>query len=493
MGRQRVGAMKLRQQEALAAVHAARAELLTTAEATDQLRCALASCGAAQLDSAKIGERLLGGTERYQTGDAVGSKQLYRTVTALARDLGSAESALEAAIAKREFESTEVAEIYMQSLQVERLVGAASRASSDLMETLRAGTTDDDARIRKAFNTGHLRGLILGGVQLRTAAKDFLEAVLIHSNDLAISAEDVYVADAGDMGQGLFAAREISPGRKIGEYMGERLHREELLAKYGLETSECADYVMQIGEGMWMDASDPAKSNHTRYINHAEGEAENCVMFGDDKSSTIILVIRPVACGEQLLMNYGPGYWSSRNITPNAPRSAASYGDKTGNDDASTRHGPLDARRDSAPSSSPSSSSSSSSPPSSSPPSSSSTPHAASDSYADQGSGRGEGRGGRESSLSDIQARARAPMDKRAHARAHAAHAPLPDRAGVAASEKEEEGQEKVRDQVVGGVDYTFRHFVRGTTEASVRIISVYVNIYIIYIFNIYLLKIKKI
>jgi hypothetical protein len=483
MGRQRVGAMKLRQQEALAAVHVARAELLTASEAMDQLRCTLASSISSQHHAAKIGERLLGGTERYRTGDAVGSKQLYRTVTALARDLGSAESALEAAIAKREFESTEVAEIYMQSLQVERLVGAASRASSDLMETLRAGTTDDDARIRKAFNTGHLRGLILGGVQLRTAAKDFLEAVLVNSNDLAISAEDVYVADAGDMGQGLFAAREISPGRKIGEYMGERLDREELLAKYGLEASECADYVMQIGEDMWMDASDPAKSNHTRYINHAEGEAENCVMFGDDKSSTIILVIRPVACGEQLLMNYGPGYWSSRNITPNAPRSAASYGDTTGNDDASTLHGPVDARRDSAPSSSPSSSSSSSSPPSSSPPSSSSTPHAASDSYADQGRGRGEGRGERgegrgerESSLSDIQARARAPMDERAHAPL------LSDRAGVAADEKQEGGRKKVRDQVVGGVDYTFRHFVRGTTEASVRIISVYVNIYIIYI-----------
>jgi HSP20 family molecular chaperone IbpA len=324
------------------------------------------------------------------------------------------------------------------------------------METLRAGTTEDDARIRKAFNTEHLRGLILGGVQLRTAAKDFLEAVLIHSNDLAISTEDVYVAEAGDMGQGLFAAQEISPGRKIGEYMGERLDRENLMAKYGLEASECADYVMQIGEDMWMDASDPGKSNHTRYINHAEGGAENCVMFGDDHSSTIILVIRPVASGEQLLMNYGPGYWSSRNITPNAPPSAASYVDKTGYDHASTRHNPLDARKDSAPPSfSPSSSSSSSS--------SSSTPHAASDSYADQGRERGEGRGGRESSLSDIHARARAPMDKRADAPL------LSDRAGVAADEKEGVGREKVRDQVVGEGDYTFRHFVRGTREASVR------------------------
>ena len=51
---------------------------------------------------------------------------------------------------------------------------------------------------------------------------------------------------------------------------GERLDGTQLLARYGLEAAERADYVMQVGEGAWMDASDPAKSNHTRYINHAE-------------------------------------------------------------------------------------------------------------------------------------------------------------------------------------------------------------------------------
>jgi hypothetical protein len=51
---------------------------------------------------------------------------------------------------------------------------------------------------------------------------------------------------------------------------GERLDGTQLLARYGLEAAERADYVMQVGEGVWMDASDPAKSNHTRYINHAE-------------------------------------------------------------------------------------------------------------------------------------------------------------------------------------------------------------------------------
>ena len=51
---------------------------------------------------------------------------------------------------------------------------------------------------------------------------------------------------------------------------GERLDSAQLLARYGLEVADRADYVMQLGEGVWMDASDPTKSNHTRYINHAE-------------------------------------------------------------------------------------------------------------------------------------------------------------------------------------------------------------------------------
>ena len=91
----------------------------------------------------------------------------------------------------------------------------------------------------QAFNGDHLRGLILGGVQLRTAAKDFLEAVLLHSDDLAIGADDVCVADAGDMGQGLFAARDLSPGRKIGEYMAGILKRP-LFHLVNFELKECS-------------------------------------------------------------------------------------------------------------------------------------------------------------------------------------------------------------------------------------------------------------
>ncbi len=97
--RQRIEALKLRQQEALAAVHAARVELGQTAEAAARSRRELDASNAAQREAAQLGERVLGGSSTYQTGSAVGSREMYRTVTGLARELGSAQTALEAGCA----------------------------------------------------------------------------------------------------------------------------------------------------------------------------------------------------------------------------------------------------------------------------------------------------------------------------------------------------------------------------------------------------------
>ncbi len=115
-------------------------------------------------------------------------------------------------------------------------------------------------------------------------------------------------------------------------------------------------------------------------------------MFGDDQSTTIIFLIRPVASGEQLLMDYGPGYWSSRKTAPSAPHCAASQGQRADDVDAAG-HGPPGSDAAAAPSSS-----------------STLATHRPADSaaftdHAEQGGGRGTSR-------SDIQARARPPIDK---------------------------------------------------------------------------------
>jgi hypothetical protein len=51
-----------------------------------------------------------------------------------------------------------------------------------------------------------------------------------------------------------------------------------------------------------IDAADPAKSNVTRYINHAEGECANCTMFGDDDKRIVIFATRGIGAGQQLFM-----------------------------------------------------------------------------------------------------------------------------------------------------------------------------------------------
>ena len=95
----------------------------------------------------------------------------------------------------------DVLTIFWQTRRIETSISALSVASSELLEKLSTTDGDDDARIRKAFNIAHVRSLIFRGVQLRDAAKKFLVQVLVKSDCLAISDEDVCIADAGAMGQ----------------------------------------------------------------------------------------------------------------------------------------------------------------------------------------------------------------------------------------------------------------------------------------------------
>jgi SET domain-containing protein len=53
--------------------------------------------------------------------------------------------------------------------------------------------------------------------------------------------------------------------------------------------------------------------NHTRFINHShDPNVEACSVFCDGLIQMILRTIRPVAPGEELLMDYGPLYWRRR-------------------------------------------------------------------------------------------------------------------------------------------------------------------------------------
>ena len=166
----------------------------------------------------------------------------------------------------------EVAEVHARTVTVERLVSTLSAASSELLQAVATGGATE-RKLRKSLNTAHLQNLISRGLQLRMAAKQFLIQVLVKSDCLAVPMGAVAVTDAGALGKGLFAASDIGPGRKIGEYVGEHLDAAGLTARYG-ETA--GDYVLRTSETWWIDAGDESTSNVTRYINHAAGEAANC-------------------------------------------------------------------------------------------------------------------------------------------------------------------------------------------------------------------------
>ena len=130
------------------------------------------------------------------------------------------------------------------------------------------------------------------------------------------------IMDADDMGRGLFASGVIEPGCVVGEYRGEALDAAGLATKY--PGSEGSDYLMKVSADRWIDAAseDPAVTNHTRFINHAEGSAVNCAVYGDDEGKMMVLfTLRRICEGEQLFFDYGPAYWLGR--APAVPAAAA--------------------------------------------------------------------------------------------------------------------------------------------------------------------------
>jgi hypothetical protein len=257
---------------------------------------------------------------------------MCRVQQRILQDLGSENAALENVFRRAASRScsgaggvpgsSEVAAIHAKTVKVEQLVSKLSSASSELLEALGTGGKSicaDDASMRRGLNTTHLQELIERGLQLRAAAKQFLVQVLVRSDCLTISPDDVRVADAGALGQGLFAARDIDEGRKIGEYIGELLDSTSLARRYGTHAPPAevtptnaptnalyahGEYVLQTSETTWVDAVDPARSNHTRFINHAEDGARacNCCVFGDDDRRIVIFATRRIASGEQLFM-----------------------------------------------------------------------------------------------------------------------------------------------------------------------------------------------
>jgi len=108
------------------------------------------------------------------------------------------------------------------------------------------------------------------------------------------------------LGMGLKATEDIPQGVIIGPYVGELLTRDQL------KHIKTNDYVSELGDGIYIDAS--KKGNLTRYINHShEPNCEAVKRLIDGFTTKWIITTRPITAKEFLSMEYNIGVENCKN------------------------------------------------------------------------------------------------------------------------------------------------------------------------------------
>jgi len=111
-----------------------------------------------------------------------------------------------------------------------------------------------------------------------------------------------------NVGYGLFAEEDLLEGAFLGEYVGEvRKNDDHFFISDYLYTYPLCD---EIGRNFVIDA---IKGTLTRFVNHSF--APNLVAqyaFVDGVYHMILITLKPIVRGEQLMFNYGKKYWYVR-------------------------------------------------------------------------------------------------------------------------------------------------------------------------------------
>ena len=119
----------------------------------------------------------------------------------------------------------------------------------------------------------------------------------------------LWVGKSAIAGRGLFTAQAISQGRKIIQYTGEKIPKEESERRLGRGNV----YIFVFND--YSDIDGKALVNRARYINHSCDP--NCEVEKTTRTLWIV-ALRDICAGEELSYNYGYG--------PDAPKHPCTCG-----------------------------------------------------------------------------------------------------------------------------------------------------------------------
>jgi hypothetical protein len=122
-----------------------------------------------------------------------------------------------------------------------------------------------------------------------------------------------YISDK--VGHGIFAAADIKKGDYIGDYTGI-LYDSKVRASRNFDPNYTWNIIPPVNSGIKEVFLVDAKfsCNFTRFINHSfDPNVVPINIYGPDGWHLIYVAYRDIKKDEQILVNYGPGYWKDKN------------------------------------------------------------------------------------------------------------------------------------------------------------------------------------
>lgn len=155
------------------------------------------------------------------------------------------------------------------------------------------------------------------------------EATLPVVDAAGAAAAAVRIAPVPGKGLGAFSIRDRAAGEPLADYVGEILTASQVNARYhgvactsedlawlasrrDRDVSTTGHYLVNVGDGKFVDAEDPDKSNWCRYINHSRqpNVALKTLPKGiDGNPRAWLVVLCDVEAGSELVFDYGDEYW----------------------------------------------------------------------------------------------------------------------------------------------------------------------------------------